>query len=251
MSPDTRATAAGDRITSDVCVVGGGPSGSTIAHRLALLGHDVCLIERHPFPRPHIAASLPPSILPLLEFIGVRDRVESAGFLRPERTIVWWSEAVPRMSAQPGAPGFHVDRGMFDRLLLQNAVETGVRVVQPAQTTKIAKLSDGSWRISIRHQGKPQEVISRFLVDASGAGNVLRSKKKEASAPLIALYAQWEGVDNNELAGRVEAGEQEWFWFAPLGCGRSIVAVFLDPKRLSAMRAESLRAELRKLTAEI
>jgi flavin-dependent dehydrogenase len=149
--------------------------------------------------------------------------------------------------AQPGPPGFHVDRGVFDRLLLQNAVEKGVQVVKPAQTTNLARLSDGSWRISIRHQGKPQEVISRFLVDASGAGNVLRSRRKEASAPLLALYAQWDGIDNKELSGRVEAGEEEWFWYAPLGCGRSIIAVFLDPKRLSTMRPESLASTYERL----
>src|SRR5215510_11113439 len=67
MGVTARAMVAGVRITSDICVIGGGPSGSTIAHRLASFGHDVCLVERHAFPRLHIGASLPPTILPLLE----------------------------------------------------------------------------------------------------------------------------------------------------------------------------------------
>src|ERR1700681_230367 len=52
-----RAAAAmrtSEKIVADVCVIGGGPAGSTTAHRLASLGHEVCLIERHSFPRHHI-----------------------------------------------------------------------------------------------------------------------------------------------------------------------------------------------------
>jgi NADPH-dependent glutamate synthase beta subunit-like oxidoreductase len=77
---DSRDPAAAAR-SADVCVIGGGPAGSTIAHRLASLGHEVCLVERDAAPRPHIAASLPATILPLLEVIGVRERVEGEGFL--------------------------------------------------------------------------------------------------------------------------------------------------------------------------
>ena len=106
----------------DVCVIGGGPAGSTIAHRLASLGYNVCIIESQKFPRPnHIGASLLPSILPLLDCIGVRESVENIGFLPHERTIIWWSEAIPTYKSQPEQPGFYVDRGQFDHLLLQNA----------------------------------------------------------------------------------------------------------------------------------
>jgi flavin-dependent dehydrogenase len=38
----------------EVCVIGGGPAGSTLARRLALLGHEVCLVEWLAFPRWHI-----------------------------------------------------------------------------------------------------------------------------------------------------------------------------------------------------
>jgi flavin-dependent dehydrogenase len=242
MGVTARVMAAGARSTSDVCVIGGGPAGSTIAHRLASFGHEVCLVERHALPRRHIGASLPPTILPLLECIGVRDRVESAGFLRPERIVVWWSEAVPTVRSMSGAPGFHVDRGAFDSLLLQNAEANGVRVLHPAQAIPPVRLSSGQWKISLRHQGNPQEIISRFVVDASGGRNLLGARRHRVSAPLLALYAQWRGVDDGELAGRVEAGAQEWFWYAPLGRERSVVAVFLDPRRLSSPPRESIEA---------
>lgn len=236
-----------DRIMSDVCVIGGGPSGSTVAHHLATLGHDVCLIEKYSSPRPHIAASLPPTVLPLLDFIGVRDRVETAGFLRPTRTIKWWSEVAPSVADQPGPPGFHVDRGEFDRLLLQNAAENGVRVLQPAVARQPARLNNGAWKIVVRHERKHIEVLSRFVVDGSGARNVLGGRRVRASASLLALYAEWNGVDILEIEGRVEAGDEEWFWYAPFGGKRSVAAVFVDPQRLSTIRGSNLESKYLQL----
>src|SRR5688572_29358999 len=63
---------------TEICVIGGGPAGSTVARELASLGHDVILVERAPFPRRHIGESLSPGILPLLDLIGIRNRIEDA-----------------------------------------------------------------------------------------------------------------------------------------------------------------------------
>ena len=38
------------RIEVDVCVIGAGPAGTTLAARLGQLGHEVCLVERCEFP---------------------------------------------------------------------------------------------------------------------------------------------------------------------------------------------------------
>jgi flavin-dependent dehydrogenase len=236
----------GWRLT-DVCVIGGGPAGSTVAHRLTAFGYDVCLVERHASPQPHIGASLPSTVLPLLEVIGVRDRVEAADFLRPERIVVWWSEARPTVRAQPGPPGLHVDRRAFDRLLLDNAQAGGVRVLQPAQAKRPVQLSDGLWRIPVRHAGDTTEVLCPFVVDASGGGQVLGGRRSRMGAPLIALSAEWHGLDPGGMERRVEAGEQEWFWCAPLGPERWVVAVFTDPERLSAGRTAGVEASYRQL----
>jgi hypothetical protein len=115
-------------------------------------------------------------------------------------------------------------------------------VLQPAQAMPPVRLSSGQWSISLRHQGNLKEIISRFVVDASGGRNLLGARRHRVSAPLLALYAQWRGVDDGEREGRVEAGEQEWFWYAPLGRGRSVAAVFIDPKRLSSTHRESIES---------
>jgi flavin-dependent dehydrogenase len=237
----------GESIVADVCVIGGGPAGSTIAHRLASLGRDVCVIERQSFPRHHVGASLPASILPLLEVVGVRDLVEGAGFLRSRHIAVWWAEAAPAVRTRPGLPGFHVDRGEFDRLLLQSAEANGVRVLQGARALPPERLRDGGWRIRFQQDGRLQEVRARIVVDACGDRSILPGGRKRFSAPLLALYAHWRSAPGGETAGRVEAGENEWFWHAPLGRGKSVAAVFVDPKRLSGTAPANIETAYREM----
>ncbi|HJQ38799.1 MAG TPA: NAD(P)/FAD-dependent oxidoreductase [Thermoanaerobaculia bacterium] len=215
----------------DVCVIGGGPAGSTIAQRLATLGHDVCLVERQASPRPHIGATLPPSIFPLLESIGVRDRVEAVGFPRADRVIVWWADPAPMVRERRAAPGFHVDREVFDRLLVEAAASSGVRVLQPAHATRVARMGDGAWRVALCVDGAATEVHAQFVVDATGDRNILGGRRLAVAPPLFALYAEWS-VDNDRAPAAVEAGEHEWFWCAPIGAKRFVAAVLMAPERL-------------------
>ena len=229
-----------EKVTADVCVIGGGPAGSTTAKRLADLGYDVCLVERQAFPRRRIAASLPSAILPLLDALGVRERIDNAGFPRPRRLVVWWSEAFPSIRLISGPPGYNVDRGLFDQLLLQNAEASGVAVLRSAHATHPERLTGGGWKIRIRHAGVLKEITATFLVDASGGGTFLPGRRPRISAPLLSLFAHWQSDDNGESDGRIEASEAEWFWYAPLGRGKSVAAVFVDPKRLSSSSQDGI-----------
>ena len=65
----------------DVIIAGAGPAGSTACFLLAGLGYRVLLLERSNFPRYRIGESLTPSILPLLDFLKLRAKIESAEFL--------------------------------------------------------------------------------------------------------------------------------------------------------------------------
>jgi flavin-dependent dehydrogenase len=222
-----------ERITADVCVIGGGPAGSTIAHQLASFGHAVCLVEREAFPEARSGASLPSSILPLLEVIGVRERIERAGFLRPEHIVVWWADPHPSVRSLPGPPGFHVGRSQFDEILLQNAAAVGVAVLRPAQAMHPQRLRSGGWQIPVRQAGEQKEIFVSFVVDATGSRGLLPGRRIRYSAPLLSLFARWHAPDRKEVAGRVEAGENEWLWYAPIDGKKSVAAVFTEPKRLS------------------
>ncbi|MDQ1040115.1 hypothetical protein QFZ75_006531 [Streptomyces sp. V3I8] len=49
---------------------------------MAREGIEVVLLKRDRFPRHHVGESLLPSLLPLLDILGVRDTVETHGFVR-------------------------------------------------------------------------------------------------------------------------------------------------------------------------
>lgn len=219
---------------TEVCVVGGGPAGSTVALRLAQLGHQVCLLERAPFPRPHVGESLPPTILPLLEVLGVRRRIEGAGFLRPGGATVRWAGARKPEQDAAGEGGFQVDRGRFDALLLAAAAAAGARVQQPARARASRRRGSG-WQLEVRTGEGSRRLESRFLVDACGrTGAFHRGRRRRLGAPTLALFGYWRGVDPASAATRIEASEAEWFWGAPLPDGSFNATVFVDPKRAPA-----------------
>jgi flavin-dependent dehydrogenase len=108
-------------------------------------------------------------------------------------------------------------------------------------------LRGGGWKTRFHQDGHPKEVTSRFVVDACGDRSLLPGRRKRVSAPLLALYAHWRSRPGAETAGMVEAGENEWFWHAPLGHGKSVAAVFIDPKRLSGIAPENIETTYREL----
>ncbi len=226
---------------TDIAVMGSGPAGAAAARKLALLGHDVCLIERAAFPRSHVGESLPPGILPILDSLGIRPRMEAAGFLRPNRAVVRWARALAWEKLQPGEPGFQVDRGVFDQVLRDAAVEAGARIIQPARAMPPVRTGSPHWTLAVIQNSRVSHVRARFLVDASGKRSVWRGRKRRLSVPTVAIYAYWRHTALRGPETRVEASANAWFWGAPLPDGRVNATVFVDPKRCAAHARGGLR----------
>jgi flavin-dependent dehydrogenase len=229
----------GQSFSAEVCVVGGGPAGAACALRLARLGYDVLLVERAPRGRPHVGESLPASVLPLLDEMQVREAVEGAGFLRPRGALVRW-DAVAHAPAQPdGEPGFQVDRGRFDALLLAAAQAQGARVLRgtalPAQVA-------GAVRLPLQDGG---EVQAQWLVLAHGRRASARQGPRTA-----ALYAYWDAVPSDDPRTRVEAAAEAWYWGAPLPDGSFNATVLVDAGRCAGLDAAQREAWYRELLSQ-
>ncbi|TMV03342.1 tryptophan halogenase [Ruegeria sediminis] len=220
--------AAGGIGEAEICVVGGGPAGSATALRLAQLGHDVCLMERDAFPRAHIGESLPPSVLPILDALGLRGRVDGAGFLRATGSILYWAGEFERRGASAGQPGLLVDRGRFDALLLQAASDAGVRVLQPARARRPRRRA-GGWDIPVRGIPDVSMVRAALMIDAAGKQAGLGRRFRRCSAPLLALFAYWQAPPGFGPETRVEAGAAHWYWGALLPDGTVNAIAFVDP----------------------
>jgi flavin-dependent dehydrogenase len=222
---------AGSEINAEVCVIGGGPAGATVARKLALLGHSVCLIEKTGDPQNKIGESLPPNILVLLETLGLRERVEAASFLRPDKAVVRWSDESAFTKSAHGQPGFLVNRGRFDRILLEAAKEAGVVVIQPARALNPEFDETRRWNIPVRGDSGFLKINAKYLVEASGKRSFFKRKRKLYSASTVALCAYWRNPKVESSATLVEAGREEWFWGAALPDGAFSAMVFIDAKR--------------------
>jgi flavin-dependent dehydrogenase len=224
----------------DVCVIGAGPAGSTMARQLLVMGYRVCVVDARRFPRPHVGESLTPGVLPMLESLGLRETIAAAGFLRPERAIVLWSgreELKPLMGV-----GLQVDRGHFDSLLLAAAHEKGAYVLCETRASRPQPDGSGFSRVPIRIEGgRTGELRARFIVDASGRRALLGGEKQRTSAPTIALYGYWRGARIEGVESRIEAASDGWYWGAPLPDGTVVAAVFMDSDRMAAAHGPGLQ----------
>lgn len=229
---------------TDVCVIGAGPGGCAIAKRLAALGYAVTVVEAKAFPRPHVGICLSDQTYQLLDFLDAGNSVRQAGFLRRKTTVVRWDTDEPRLTPQPG---IHVDRGIFDSLLLENAREAGVKVIQPARVRNVNRIPGGGWAISIEGKEEDNRLTARFLVDASGKSNVLPAKRIKAAPPLFALHAYWTLEETPDYDGFIEAGTDAWLWFALTRKDRCLISLFTDPKHFAKSESKSLESHYKSM----
>jgi flavin-dependent dehydrogenase len=215
-------------LNCEILVVGGGPAGAAAALRLAQLGHDVCLLERKPFPRRHVGEALSGGVRAQLEFLGVAGDVEAANFLRFGSAEVSWS--ADGFEQKPMDPnGFTVDRAIFDQLLLDAARRAGVRIIQPAVARRAEKLPH-CWRIGAETDERNRSIRAQFVIDASGRTSFLAPRRRiETSPRTLALYRYWQGAGLPETP-RIEAGPRQWYWGSPVPGGRFNAMVFIDGK---------------------
>jgi flavin-dependent dehydrogenase len=263
----------------DVVVIGGGPGGATTAGLLAGMGHRVLVLEREKFPRYHIGESLITGSLPVLEALGVRERLDRMGFVRKYGgTLRWgrppatgWRALGPsRDGAGPStwhfrfkeASGYEyayqVRRADFDALLLARARELGAHVVEEATVREPQVDQDRVVGVSYQQKGdaRPRSASCRMLVDASGQAHLLARQfdlvEWHEDLRNIAVWAYFQGGRRyrGTRAGDIltESRPHGWFWFIPLS-DQTVSIGYVTPiaelKRSGLSLEELFTSELR------
>lgn len=223
----------------DVVVLGGGPSGASAAIRLAQMGLDVGIIERSPFPRSHVGICISDETVALIAYLGLGDEFDNARFWRRNLTAVRWGDSGTRLVPQNG---YHVDRAVFDWLMLCRTRLAGVKVYQPVQVQEVERLQDSSWGIMIASDERRQLLKARFIVDAAGRRGAIRGARIKDGPPLVSVHANWAIRGMAEFDGLIEAGENSWLWYAQTAHDRAVVSVFCDPRRLRASKKGGMQA---------
>jgi flavin-dependent dehydrogenase len=227
-------------VEHDVVVLGAGPGGASAAIRLAQLGLDVGLVERRRFPRSHVGICISDETVALIEYLGLGHEFDNAQFWRRNLTAVRWAESETRLVPQEG---YHVDRAVFDWLMVRRSLSAGATVYQPAQVIEVKRLETSSWAITIASEERRQLLKTRFIVDAAGRRPAIRGTRIKDGAPLVSVHAHWLLRQAPEFDGLIEAGEDAWLWYAQTARDQAVVSVFCDPRRLRASKKGGMQAK--------
>lgn len=132
---------------TDVCIIGGGPAGATLAALLAGRGAGVVLLERDTFPRDKVCGEfLSYDALPLLERMNLIADLDAAGapFIRACRIV--GAKRIDQFELPHPARG--VSRELFDELLFRHAGRCGAQLMSGTTAVEISGndviLADGS-----------------------------------------------------------------------------------------------------------
>ena len=235
-------------IDAPIVVLGGGPAGSTTATLLARQGWPVTLLERERFPREHVGESLLPASIPILETLGVLERVQAAGFTpKYGATMVWGRDAAPwswhfRETNERYPHAYQVRRPQFDQMLLENSKRAGVEVREGWRALDVRFDGERAAAVLCRPEdadaagGAEQTIEASWVVDATGQagllGRRLALRETDEFFRNLAVYSYFrgarrlDGIDAGNIF--IEAFEHGWSWAIPLPDDVMSVGVVVD-----------------------
>ncbi len=224
-----------------IAIVGGGPAGCAAALTLRRYLPDlaVTLVTRPPdlgADAPAVGETLSPGVLPLLDYLGLREDFLRLGHLPCGGTASAWgsSQTLERSYLFTGrGQGWHLDRAGFDTWLLSRAEDAGVRCVR--SRARNATRSEGIWRIEMEGG---EELLAGTVVEATGRAAPL--SRQQGSVPRrddgLVADARWFAHDHPETSSDgalVESVPDGWWYSASLPCRRG-VAMFMTDHDLHA-----------------
>jgi len=164
----------------DVAVIGGGPTGSSAANKLASRGYHVVLLDKAIHPRNTVGESLIPHFWRYADDLGVTQDIVDEGFVIKEGSLSFWENDLRRLRFRDfgyNRPPFHVERDVFDEILLRKAIAVGAQVFQGVQVTTIDDLEGPVTTVNYRDpDGQPGSLKARYVVDGSGQAAVVASQ---------------------------------------------------------------------------
>jgi flavin-dependent dehydrogenase len=212
----------------------------------------VAIFEREVFPRDHVGESQLPIIGPILNELGVWEKVEAANFpIKVGATYRWGSSNdlwdfhfVPdgdfsghsrpdNFEGQRPRTAFQVDRAIYDQILLDHARELGCEVFEETGVRQLQRDGD---KVTGLVLDDGTEVHARTYIDASGGVGFLRRAmgvgiEEPGKLRNVAIWDYWQNAEwavNIGVGGtrvQVMSVGYGWLWFIPLGPERTSIGL--------------------------
>lgn len=226
---------------SSILIIGGGPSGSIAAIRLAKLGYLVQIVEKTHFPRFVIGESLLPKCNAILDEVGILDTVTNHGFII-KRGVGFTAEDGAHQTihfcnnlGQKHNATFQVKREEFDTLLLQQAQAAGAKV---SFGEEVIGYDSESKKATLKSDTGTRELACDFVMDASGYGRVLPRllgldmpsglKQRKAVFARVEGYQRREGNEEGYIDVFIHGDNEAWIWAIPFSDGQTSVGVVCE-----------------------
>ena len=236
----------------DVAIIGAGPSGSSAAALLHKKGWRVCVLEKQHFPRFVIGESLLPHCMEILDEAGFLPAVEKEPTFQFKNgaAFTWGSrytyfDFTDKFSPGPGTT-YQVRRGIFDKILIDEAEKQGVTVRYGHTVTAFDNSGDEAILSVEQENGEPYQLQAKFVLDASGYGRLLpRLLDLELPSHLPVREAHFTHIDDNITDPSFEREKilisthstyrDVWIWLIPFADNRTSLGVVGLPERFAGI----------------
>jgi geranylgeranyl reductase family protein len=202
-------------VQTDVLVVGAGPAGSTAAANLAK-DHDVVLVEEHSTPgRPvQCAGLITPRGVPSFAQSSVVGKVRGARIHSPLGSVL-------ELEAREDK-AFVVDRGIFDRLLFERAVDRGASAMTGTRLVSLSGHEDAPSSV-VKTGSEELTISSRTVIGSDGYRSTVRraAKLPPPRHILTGIQAEVTGLEMDDDFVELFLGEKVapgfFAWAIPAG----------------------------------
>ncbi len=235
----------------DTLIIGGGPSGASVAAVLAEYGHRVLVLERDKYPRYRIGESLIPFTYAPLERIGMIPKMRTSGFQKKYSVLFVQPDGKAsqpfyfynRYDRETVAQTWQVTRSEFDAMMLDNAREKGAEVRE--ETTVKRLLMDGDRVIGVEavdKDGRSKEIHAAITLDCTGRDAFAANKLGwRIPDPYLNKLAVWTYYKGSKREAGIDEGQttvafvphKGWFWHIPQHNDMVSVGVVAEGKYLT------------------
>lgn len=252
--------------SADVVIVGGGLAGPCLAIQLCRRVPDISIVvvEREHFPVPESAHKVGESSVEIgahyfNEVLDLSHALIPSKIPKLGLRYFFGADDNQHIEQRPelGQTHYHsvlstqFDRGRQENILREQCIVNGVEFFDGAKVTDIALHEDAPHEVRYERAGVEREIVTRWVVDASGRRGLLKRKLDLAQSNEHRVNASWWRIDAplavdelstddtwqrqvpfgmRRLSTNHFMGEGYWLWIIPLASGATSVGIVADPR---------------------